>query len=183
MLWATRDIRHTCCLGLQKSSLFRQVDFVKLFDEIALAKMQKPDNLSKSLNPLFTFQSSTGHSPEVLSHFTCTIGKAFSACQPRPRCSWTSLWGCVHIYICAVTFSGSLLYLIRKLGDGKEGYKGRRSDENIRLPQISPSDKAKLLVASYIPSASRITLPHHQTTPKSSWQLSSQGDNLGCEVA
>lgn len=161
-----------------QTSLFRQVDFVKLLDEISWVNMQKPDRLPVN-EPLMHFP--VQYWPQSWSPDTSMVRKDFSACQLLLVWSWTSLWGCVYVYICAAAFSGSLPYFIRKLGDRKEGYKGRRSDENIRLPQISPSDKAKLFEASYIPSASWITLLHLQTPPKSS--LFSRTENLGCEAA
>lgn len=169
-------LRHIYCLGLQKAKPAYLGKWI-LYNCLMKSPdyMQKPDRLPVN-EPLMHFPVQCW--PQPCSPDTSTVRKDFSACQPLLVWGWTSLWGCVYIYICAVALYGSLPYFIRKLGDRKEGYKGRRSDENIRLPQISPSDKAKLFEASYIPSASWITLLHLQTPPKSSWQLSSPGQRI-----
>lgn len=169
-------LRHIYCLGLQKAKPAYLGKWI-LYNCLMKSPdyMQKPDRLPVN-EPLMHFP--VQYWPQPCSPDTSTVRKDFAACQPLLVWGWTSLWGCVYIYICAVALYGSLPYFIRKLGDKKEGYKGRRSDENIRLPQISPSDKAKLFEASYIPSASWITLLHLQTPPKSSWQLSSPGQRI-----
>lgn len=53
VLRGPRGLRHTHCLGLQKSKL-SQVDFVKLLDESSWANMQNPDHLPVT-EPLIHF--------------------------------------------------------------------------------------------------------------------------------